>query len=997
MPDSPRARFAPILGLLVAAFWPQLYAQPAEVYPVRSGPMAQSLNGQWQFKYVAGSEIGPDVAFSEPAFAGAGAWRSIAVPGHWELQGFAEPKYGKELAEGTGLYRRLFRVPTDWHGQRVFLHFDGVLYGFDAWVNGTKVGSWASAYNPVAFEVTDALKSGADNVLAVRVTTRSHGWEFDVNDCWALSGIYRDVTLFAVPPAHFADCTARTTRNPDGTASLNVTTLLSAPATVSGRLLAPDGKLAGELQFSTDESVSAAATLVVVHPQLWTAETPTLYTLELALASGPRLMEKIGLREISIVAGVLELNGVPIKLRGVDHHDIWPGHGRVATEKLMRRDLELMRAANINFIRTSHYPPHPRFLELCDELGFYVMDEVPFGFGEEHLADPAYQDSLLTRARATVRRDRDHASIIIWSVGNENPNTPLTIATARRVKELDPTRPVCFPQIGSYFAKSYAELPPDIDIYAPHYPSLATVRDYATKLSRPVIFTEYAHALGLASDQVQAEWSVMQASPRIAGGAIWMFQDQGILRAADSTQTPDQTHNLGLAVWPDATHFYDTAGNLGMDGIVYSDRTPQVDYWEVRKVYSPVQISGEDEGLRVQPGASQLTLRVENRYDFRSLDGLMLAWTVRRNGASMQTGALPLRAAAHASEMVGFRVDWPADVAGDFTWLEMRCLDEHGASLHERNFRLSPLVTVKPPAALTNGLTAERLTLDETATSVTIGHPGFSLTLVRATGEITLRDPAGAVLATGPYPHTGRRFTEGELMRSKNEHTWTEAILRDATGLEASAKRTADGIVLRVRGRYPRPSAPAQALEGEMSLLVKANGSIDVSYDYRPVNGRGLLLEAGLSLVIPAAASEFRWLGAGPYAGYPGKDKLNEFGRYHLSRADLNFQGNRRAVEMALLTSPAGAGLALGGERMDVAVERVAAGTIFSHNSVLSGRGTKFVGPDDFITAESAPPIAGRFTLLPLGLHWPARLVTWFGPATDAGPVFQPYYHSYDQ
>ncbi len=985
MPLPRPVRFATILALLLVSQLTGLRAQPREVYPVRSGPSALSLNGQWDFQYIPGPKT--DAAAPDQAALGA----TITVPGHWELQGFAEPKYGKDLAEGTGLYRRTFTVPAGWAGQRVFLHFDGVLSGFDARVNGTPVGSWASGYNPVAFDITDALKPGADNVLAVDVTTRSHGWEFDTNDCWALSGIYRDVTLFAVPAAHFTDYTTRTELNPDGSATLTVTTLTSTPSAVTGRLLGPDGKLAGTLAFASDKPTVAAATLQVAQPQLWTAETPTLYTLELTLSSGQHIVEKIGLREVSIVDGILQLNGRPIKLRGVDHHDIWPEQGRVATEALMRRDLELIQAANCNFVRTSHYPPHPRFLELCDELGLYVMDEVPFGFGEQHLKDPAYQDSLLTRARATVRRDHNRPSVIIWSVGNENENTPLTLATGRLVKELDPTRPICFPQIGSYFAKSYGELPADVDIYAPHYPSLATVRDYATKLTRPVIFTEYAHALGLATDQVQAQWAVMQASPRLAGGCIWMFQDQGIRRTATPGQTPAASHNLGLNVWPDAQHYYDTSGNSGMDGIVYSDRTPQVDYWQVRKVYSPVQITAQSAPAR--PGANQVTLTVENRFDFRALTGITLTWWLLRNGAPVQSGAIPLQTAARTTETVTVPFTLPADAGADVFALDLRCADGQAASFYERALRLDTLPAGDFRAARSSSAS---LTLDESAAEIRVGHPTFPLSLTRATGEITLRDPAGQVLAGGFFPHAGRRFTEGEFMRAKRELTWTGSQLRAATGLETTATRTTDGIALRVRGSYARPDAPDQSLDGELNLLVKPSGAIEVAYDYAPVNGRGMLLEAGVALVVPGTASEFRWIGTGPYAGYPGKDMLNEFGLWHLNRADLNFQGNRRAVELALLTNPAGMGVLLGGTAMDVAVEREGDDTILSHNAVVSGRGTKFVAPDDVIKAEAAPRITGKFTLQPLAAAWPASLKAWFGVPAAAKP-FQPYFHSYDQ
>ena len=279
-----------LLMALLGVALPAALAQPRDVHPVRSGPSALSLNGSWQFKYVAGSELGSDVVFSDPDLANTAAWPAITVPGHWELQGFAEPKYGRQLVEGTGLYVRHFQVPAGWSGQKVFLHFDGVLYGFEAWVNGTRVGSWASAYNPVAFDVTDALRPGGDNLLAVRVTTRSHGWAFDVNDCWALSGIYRDVTLFAVPDAHLTDFTAQTKLNPDGSASLTVNTFTTASgvsfAEITGRLLGPDGNPAADLHFSNDKGTVCSATVTLTHPQLWTAETPALYTLELALSSG---------------------------------------------------------------------------------------------------------------------------------------------------------------------------------------------------------------------------------------------------------------------------------------------------------------------------------------------------------------------------------------------------------------------------------------------------------------------------------------------------------------------------------------------------------------------------------------------------------------------------------------------------------------------------------------------------------------------------------------
>ena len=968
--------------LLLCALTVRLCAEPVLVHPPRDPATALSLAGTWQFAYQAG----PAPSTPPAAFA------PITVPGHWELQGFAEPRYGRDLAAGTGYYQRTLRLPAGWQGQRIMLRFDGVLSGFDVRIDDQPVGSWTSGYNPATFDITDHVRPETDHRLTVTVTTRSHGWEFDTNDCWSLSGIYRDVTVFAVPAAHLQHFSAETTLAPDGSATLTVRTQTSGPTAVQGRLLAPDGQLAAELRFVSGDTGAAAARVTLARPQLWTAESPALYTLELTLASGQILRERIGLRQITIVDGVLLLNGRPIKLRGLNHHDLWPDSGRVADEAALRRDLELFRAANCNFLRTAHYPPHPRLLELCDELGLYVMDEVPFGFGEEHLADERYRATLLERAAATVRRDQHHASVILWSVGNENQNTPLTFAAAAEVQRLDPTRPVCFPQIGSYFAKTHPELPGNIGVYAPHYPSTATVRDYAGRLARPVIFTEYAHALGLATDQIQAQWAIIQASPRLAGGAVWMFQDQGIRRTARPGETPARSHALGLNVWPDATSYYDTAGNLGMDGVVYSDRVPQTDFWQLRKVYSPVQIAGRSLALSASP--EPFTLTVENRFDFRSLAGCRLDWRLRADDRVLATGTQPLQAAARSSESITLPAAPAAAATAIVAWLELTCRDETGRVLTERSLRLRPTLAARPAWA---GGTSGPLALTESPTQFTLTHPAFRLEMDRVTGSTTLRSPDGRLLAEGFQPHAGRRLTEGEFVRREKERTWPGGPLAPAPGFTTSATTTTDGIALRLQGRFPRPDAPDQALVGETTLLARPDGRIEVSYAYQPADARGLLLEAGLSLLTAPGLTEFRWAGEGPYAGYPGKDALGEFGLHRLNREDLYFGGNRRSTECALVAATDGAGvLLLPDAPADIAVETSGTGLRLAHNAVLSGRGTKFVTPDTAVWAESTPAIAGRFTLQPLAQIWPETITRLFGPPGPT-PAYQPYFHSYDR
>ncbi len=953
---------------LIAFGSASVWAQPVEVWPARADGFTQSLNGDWSFKYIPALEAGSDAGFFAPGFE-VTAWKTIRVPGNWELQGFAEPHYALELKDGLGLYRRAFRVPATWRaGRRVCLRFDGVAYGFDAWVNGRKIGaSSASAYNPHTFDITDALHDG-ENVLAVQVSTKPLGWEFDVNDDWSLSGIFRDVTLFSVPAIHIRDVTTRTRLTGDGAAELFVS--VKADAEVRGKLIAPDGKTVGE--FRGNEAV-----VRVPRPQLWTAETPALYRLQLSLP-GQNIEERIGLREIFIADGALKLNGRPIKLRGVNRHDLDPLTGRAVTEAQLRRDLERMKQANINFVRTSHYPPHPRFIELCDELGVYVMCEVAIGKGEEHLDDPAYRQNILARVEATITRDKNRPSVIVWSIGNENPITEVELEAGRLAKRLDPSRPICYPKIGSYFRQNYPRIPEFVDIFAPHYPDNATLRDYALTLKRPTIFTEYAHALGLATDRIQAQWEIMQATPQFAGGAIWHFQDQGILRASDRPVDRSQPTTY---VWLDQHRYFDTHGNDGCDGIVYADRTPQTDFWQTRKVYAPVQIP--ERAASVKPGKQRIALTVENRYDFRALTGLKLSWSLQRNGRELQRGVIPLRAPAGQRDTARIPVNIPADATNDVLTLNLRCGD-----IAERVLRLDfpqPRRVAWPAAGNPN--------VAETDAEVTIRNSRWTLTVGRATGALTIRDRAGRVLVAGIYPHSGRKLTMAEERTAARAGTWRVSTLTQLDAPEIQATPTG----FKVSGRYPRPEAPEQALVGGYQAEIGADGALSIRYEYVPTNANGRFAEAGLSVVLPGELTEFRWIGQGPYAGYPGKDRLNEFGLFHLNRQDLRFQGNRRETELVLLTTPAGAGVALVTAPADVAVERAGEQTLLSHNAVISGLGNKFTPPETFVAADKVERIAGRFVLAPLEDPWPATLTRWFGKPAAAREVFRPFYQSYDQ
>lgn len=1028
------SKFATATLLLAAALGSRA-ALAETAYPSSDPAYSRSLNGPWSFKYLPGLAPGADGGFAAPSFD-VRRWATIAVPANWELKGYAEPRYGGDLQDGLGLYRRTFRVPGNWQGRRVHLRFEGVAFGYAVWVNGRKAGeSSASAFNRHGFDITGLLLPGrnADNVLAVRVSTKPHGFEFDLNDDWSLSGIYRDVTLFSVPQTHVSDLRTSTRLLGERGAALSVSVALSRPGgSVRAQLIAPNGRKLDDIALRPGGEGRRTAVIRVARPALWTAETPSLYRLRLTVSVAGKTVQtveqRIGLREVSIAGGRLLLNGRPVKLRGINHHDLDPRDGRAITRERLRADLELMKKGNVNFVRTSHYPPSPALLELCDELGLYVMDEVSIGYGDQHLAKPDYRDNILARVKSTIERDKHHASVLIWSIGNENPINDAELEAGRLAKQLDPSRPITYPKVGSYFADNYQRIPDWVDIHAPHYPDHARLADYARNLNKPTILTEYAHALGLATDRMQEQWEVLEKYPVFAGGAIWHFMDQGILRSSTEPVDPGKPTQLA---WLDPYRHYDTHGLDGTDGVTYSDRTPQTDFWQMRKVYAPVRIV--ERSARVEPGAQDVALTVENRYDFRTLAGLNLHWSLQRNGRELQRGKTALKAPSGGSETLRIPVDIPADAAGDVLTLNLRIIGEQGRQVNERTLRLE--LEGQARSAWVEALAAGAPSVNASAQEIHVALPQWTLTVQRATGQLSIRDKAGKVLVAGIHPHSGRKPTMAEALRARTSGLWLPSML---TRLEDAIVevRQADGkLRIAVSGHYPLPasgkataplpasgaappfddlmpaaaSAPAgqasqvagrqrkEGLAGGYEMEIGSGGAIAIKYAFTPVDASGILSEAGLSVVAPAGVDQFRWIGQGPYAGYPGKDRLNEFGLFHLHRDDLYFKGNRRETELAMLTTVSGAGFALALDRGDVAVERDGQQTLLSHNALIGSLGNKGRPPETTVSLNKDLRIAGAFTLVPLDERWPAPLVRWFGKPAAAKQIFKPYFHSYDQ
>ena len=591
------------------------------IQPVTDKQMMRSLNGEWKLKVIKGISADNTVPETDAS------WGMIPVAGCWEAYGFCEPKYDYPDSL-TGYYRTQFTIPSEWKGQQVVIRLDGVLRGYDLWLNGQYVGKWESGYNTCLFDLTPFLTKkafkGEQQQLAMRVYSQFKGYEFDCFDDWATMGIFRDVTLFAVPKTHLSDFSVTTKMNGEVTVKTEVANA-TKNTTVDYELLDAQGKI-----VSKGERIE--------NPKLWTAETPYLYTLRLNVKEKGKILQtftqKIGIRETSIEGNILKLNGQPIKLRGVTCHSTDPKTVKVIDEASILRDMRLMKEASVNYIRTSHYPREPRFYELADSLGFYIIDEVPFGYGDKNLRDSTFYPVLQQRAQATIRRDKNHPSVLIWSLGNENPLTEICEKLGDYVKkELDSTRPICYPQVGSYFRRFNYDFPKVADIYAPHYPTTGQIGGFYQHLDRPVIFTEYCHTLGISFEDHDRQWEIIERTPGIAGGSVWEWADQGMPFRGKMEEVGGKMYGYEEKVFTSKDGGFEMFGNKGTDGLLYADRTPLPNYYELQHNYARAFVRS------VSSGSLATNLEIVNRYDFLNLkDEVDFHWVLTLDRDTVNQG-----------------------------------------------------------------------------------------------------------------------------------------------------------------------------------------------------------------------------------------------------------------------------------------------------------------------------------------------------------------------
>ncbi|HTI98481.1 MAG TPA: glycoside hydrolase family 2 TIM barrel-domain containing protein [Dongiaceae bacterium] len=865
----------------------------------------RSLNGQWKFNWVPRPEVRP-VDFYKPDFDDH-AWKEIPVPSCWQLEGYGTPFYRNNgytfqkdwphvLAEPprrftsyverdpVGSYRHEFTVPAEWQGRRVFLDFAGVDSAFYLWINGVKVGFSVNSRNAAEFDITKYLQPGT-NLLAVEVYQYSAGSYVEDQDMWRLSGIFRNVTLWSAPAVHLRDFFIKTdldSQYQDATVEIeakvkNYGDAPTAAGTCAAILYDAKGRKVsgatakGEVPaLQPGEEKAVTLHYAVANPAKWTAETPNLYTtvLQLSGAAGEELIStRTGFRKVEIKGRVFMINGVPVKLKGANRHENWPETGHYVTEAEMIRDLELLKQGNCNHVRTCHYSDDPRWYELCDEWGIYLNAEANVechGYYGVLDHEPKYEKAIVDRNVANVQSFKNHAAVIMWSLGNECGGGSNFVFALHAVKALDTSRPVHYEPFGIG-----ARNPADVD--SRMYMDIASLARAATndaEFTKPLYLCEYAHAMFNSMGSLGDYNDVFDKYPTLMGGAIWEWQDQGIWNRRDPKRQ-FIAFGGGFGDYPNDHYFIHK-------GVVFSDRSPKPHYPEMKRVYQWIAAAPVD--------LAAGKIKIRNKYAFISLAGFQGEWTLCAAGQVIDQGVLPqlhLAPGAEQEVTVPFRIGSPKPGAEYFLRISFTLNHDEiwarkGYEVAADQFEL-PAPKARPAPA-----TLASVQLAENGPTITVSGTGFQVEFDKTTGTISqlMRDGQALLLpGGGPRLHLWRAPHQKDDMWAYAD--WHAYGLDDLhwTNVQIKAVAVSPGVV-RVETQMKGEG------KNRFSVLLAANyniygdGSIVVDNALRPQGRRIPLARVAVRLLLPPQYDRFTYLGRGPMENYSDRKRGSDVGLY---------------------------------------------------------------------------------------------------------------------
>ncbi|HEY8996074.1 MAG TPA: glycoside hydrolase family 2 TIM barrel-domain containing protein [Lacunisphaera sp.] len=934
-------------------------------------PFVVSLNGQWKYHWSATpAERVPE--FWRADFNDS-AWNTIRVPSNPEVEGYGIPIYTNitypwkpatppfiptDALNHVSSYRRAFTVPAGWAGREIFLTFDGVNSFFTLWLNGVKLGFSKDSRTPATFRLTPHLRPG-ENQLAVEVIRWCDGSYLEDQDFWRLSGIFRDVTLWSTPPVHLRDFFVQTKLDAayrdaqlDLAVELKNYSAAAQATAIEAALLDSTGRtvLAEKLPVTTtpaDGTASVRVSLPVANPLKWSAETPHLYMLLLTTKDAQdRVLEvipwRIGFRSTEIKNGQLLINGQPTLFRGVNRHEWDPDLGQVVTRERMIEDIRLMKQNNVNAVRTCHYPNVPEWYALCDEFGLYVIDEANIeshgmGYDEKTLAkNPLFADAHLDRTIRMFERDKNHASVVAWSLGNEAGAGENFARTYAWLKAHDATRPVQYESDRS-FAVS--------DVVCPMYPSPESVHVYAAlPREKPFIMCEYAHAMGNSTGGIWAYWRpIYDGAPQLQGGFIWDWVDQGLRTPIPASRKIERLDNpKSLPLDPQLGTFFAYGGTFGpagvasdgnfcANGLVSADRTPHPGLAEVKKVYQPIQLRAVDLARGV--------IEIKNWNDFLPAEAWLDAdWRVVSEGTVIQEGRIsPLNIPPRGFEQLGLPLSPIVAIHGAEYFLEvsfkLKADTPWAKAGHEvawEQFKLPGSWNTGPMTVTTPSLAhLPPLAVQHSDDRIVVSGDGFRAAFSEKTGFLVSLGSGGTELLAAPLtPHFWRAPVDNDRGNHMAEPSTNPRQRSPLVWRTAHEQWSATSVTVRERGGHAVEIAVTGAYpdlgQQMISWTVLASGDIEVATTWQPPRENALRPPEsprfGMQTTLREGFDDLTWLGKGPQETYWDRQDAR-VGLYRGKVAAQYFDyikpqetGNKEAVRWLALTDAAGRGLLAIGE-----------------------------------------------------------------------------------
>jgi beta-galactosidase len=895
--------FPSIESLKADKYFDQPWETPSSAY-------YQSLNGNWKFHWVKQPSERP-VHFYQTNYD-VSSWKEIPVPSSWEMQGYGTPIYTnitypflnfpalilpqKGYTNATevnpvGSYRRDFNIPQDWNEKEIFLHFDGVYSGIYVWVNGKQVGYSQGSNNDAEFNITPYVKPGK-NTVAAEVYRWTDGSYIEDQDMFRLSGIHRDVYLVATPKVHVRDYFLQSEfAGDDFTSALfkvdaavkNYNNKTAGNHTVEFTLLDPDGKTVATLT----QTIAAVKTLhttslqtEIKNPRLWSAEQPDLYSVIISLKDEQgkvteAMASKFGFRKIEIKNKRVYINNEPVFFKGTNRHDTHPQFGKTIPVETMIQDIVLMKQHNINTVRTSHYPNDQKMYALYDYYGLYIIDEADLEcHANQNLSEnPDWIPAYVDRITRVIQRDKNHPSVIFWSLGNESGVGSNLKEMYKKAKELDPVRPVHYE--GNH---AYA----DIDSHM--YPTIPEMSRFDQQTSdKPYILCEYAHSMGNAPGNLAEYWDhIENHSQRMIGACVWDWVDQGINKVGE----PENRYYYG-------GDFGDRPndGNFCINGLTTPDRRVTAKLLEVKKVYQYIKFKP----LALSGGK----IEIENKYDFTNLNGFDITWEVIKDGVKVESGTvesidllpngkktitIPYKTAIKKENEYFLNIAFSLKTAT--TWAGK------GYPVAQQQFALN----TRPAVPAIDRSSLGKLTVDDQANQLTVSGTDFLLRFDKATGTVqSLKYGKREIVQNNQgLVFNWYRSVDNDKYANQEYHETTVRTSVFTYAIDSSEKF----ITVLANAEATIQAKTPIHIPYLLKYTVYANGVLEVEAGFTKPEHSDIVRCLGLQLVLPQELEHIHYYGYGPHENYTDRMKSASAGLYETTPDDMAVEHYVRSQSM---------------------------------------------------------------------------------------------------